>query len=250
MTFFSHISRKFLSFLILTLFTPMVSQLCAMQETTEFKAMHFFLIQHNDPLFIPQIPDEKLNIQDKNGDTLRIHATLNNQYRICDLLLERGADVNLPNNKGYTPLYIAAQLDNYELCLLFLEKGAKTEPGLYLIIGTPLHMASDRGHVKICQLLLDQGAKIIAYQDGDTPLHVAAMFGRDEVCKLLIDKNPSIINAQNKKGNTPLDIAKQLKDKYLNPNSYVDESLQFIKYEELHDGHIRTTELLAQKATQ
>lgn len=46
------------------------------------------------------------------------------RYDICKYLLDNGADVNLPNFKGNTPLHFAYEKDNKELIDLFKENGA------------------------------------------------------------------------------------------------------------------------------
>ena len=42
---------------------------------------------------------------------------------IAKLLIKKGADINKPNNKGYTPLSVACVTNNYELGKLLLESG-------------------------------------------------------------------------------------------------------------------------------
>ena len=48
---------------------------------------------------------------------------------MVELLLQHGADLNIPNNKGKTPLHEAIEendkFDNYPIVKLLLERGAK-----------------------------------------------------------------------------------------------------------------------------
>ena len=86
------------------------------------------------------------------------------------LLLESGADPNLPDCWGKTPLHGAAYVGSQEVVQLLIEGGA------YLNVSdedgrTPLHEATDRGHLEVAKLLIDNGAGLIeSDRHGETPL--------------------------------------------------------------------------------
>ncbi|MBD50837.1 MAG: hypothetical protein CMB08_02815 [Euryarchaeota archaeon] len=89
--------------------------------------------------------------------------------------LDSGADINLANENGDTPLTYAAFMGHLEIVSLLIEKGAKVN-AKGLAGWTPLHLASQRGHKKITELLIEKGADINATTDdgfGGTPLDVA-----------------------------------------------------------------------------
>jgi hypothetical protein len=65
--------------------------------------------------------DPNLEVDDKS--TLE-WAVRNDQERIARLLIEFGADVNKPDNKGNTPLISAAELNNLEMCKILVDRGA------------------------------------------------------------------------------------------------------------------------------
>ena len=68
------------------------------------------------------------------------------------LLLDRGADVNAKNERGWTPL----------------------------------HLAVRRGYTETAALLLDRGADVNAQdKDGETPLHWATVLGHTDTAELL-----------------------------------------------------------------
>lgn len=73
-------------------------------------------------------------------------------YRIIELFLEKGAYVNQTAKTGTTPLMQAAYKGNLELVELFLKYGAdlklKDKTGK-----TALDMAKERGHQNIISLL-------------------------------------------------------------------------------------------------
>lgn len=54
-------------------------------------------------------------------------ATLSGHIGIVELLLEKAADINLPNNEGWTPLIVAAGTGRLDLVELLVAKGAKVD---------------------------------------------------------------------------------------------------------------------------
>jgi ankyrin repeat protein len=166
------------------------------------------------------------NSHNLNFDTPLNQAALNNNYEICKLLIENGADVNYRSSRLYTPLHAVCYYkrkegdstsSRYELAKLLIENGA--EINVENFEGdTPLHLAASGGHYEIVKLLIESGASINKrnysgdYYSGGTPLHSAlALSHRTEdtwenkynICKLLIE-NGADVNAKNDCDNTPL----------------------------------------------
>ena len=175
------------------------------------------------------------------GRTLLWTATLREEQEIVDLLLNRGADPDLrdregpvrpsghgcirfsdlriPEDRGMTPLMLAAVLDAPaiarrlveagasldllddtrhsalgigaangcgEVVRLLLEAGADTDLRL-AEKKTALHVALDEGHPDLGLAMVRAGARVdLADRDGDTPLHVAASMGQDDVVRELL----------------------------------------------------------------
>ena len=136
------------------------------------------------------------------GWTPLLTAINNRNYQLAALLIERGADVNLPNKGGWTPLYLATDNRN-------IEGGDYPVP------------KPDRDHLEIIRILLDKGANpnmqvkdntltrtIFTmqwfFEDGATAFVRAAQSSDVELLKLLLQyrADPTIATAN---GDTALD---------------------------------------------
>lgn len=83
-------------------------------------------------------------------------ADIDKAYKMASLLLDRGADVNLAQHKGWTVLQQAAHYGRLKMAELFLangaDLGAKADDGR-----TALDMAKDNGHIELENLLAEAG---------------------------------------------------------------------------------------------
>ena len=125
--------------------------------------------------------------------------------------LDTGVDLNARGDLGVTPLHRAARYtENPDVIKALLSAGAELEAKDELE-RTPLHLAAgDNENPDITKALIDAGANLETRGDdwGFTALHCAAAWNANpDVAKVLMDAGADI-NARNKKGNTPLEIAK------------------------------------------
>jgi ankyrin repeat protein len=125
------------------------------------------------------------------------------------LLLEYGADVQMCDESGNTPLHLAVRHGHFEpeLARELLELNAEVDSrdGNR---SSPLLLASGLGDTGILQLLLSQGADVhLRDRDGSTTLHHAAFHDQLEVARILLQHGvDSEINSRNIKGSTPLHL--------------------------------------------
>ncbi|CAB0045119.1 unnamed protein product [Trichogramma brassicae] len=185
----------------------------------------------NDGLaeFFFRINDEKhqtvqVDAQDPFGNT-PLHLSLQSwPYTIngiFELLLRRGANPNLADVSGLTPLHIICQripkadlVEKFfnicdEIQLTVQINAPDTRQGY-----TPLHFALVWGYRKIAELLLRRGADPnMTDKDGSTPLHISCMRNKDyNIVAVLFEvsneKHRQVqVNAQDNLGRTPLHLA-------------------------------------------
>lgn len=123
-------------------------------------------------------------------------------------LLDHGADVNMPDRSGWTPLfYVACWVEtNAEIFGWFMAKGAAIN--VRDIKGrTALHNAVAYARPQVVELYLDHGAEINAKDnEGLTPLW-GVLADRDiQMLKLVIGQGANV-NAVSGDGRTPLCVA-------------------------------------------
>lgn len=127
---------------------------------------------------------------------------------IAQLLVERGANIEQPNEDGHTPLLIAIQIGNEQMVRMLLAHGANQN--VYDEFGdftrTALHHACLKGCLESVQVLLDAGADINLQRDnddGETALMAAAQLGYMEIVRVLLDAGGDV-NLQDNDGCTAL----------------------------------------------
>ncbi len=119
-----------------------------------------------------------------------LHVTLvDSPYadEVVPVLLAAGAQPDIQDQDGYTPLHCAVMMRNWVAVKELLDGGA--EPNVSdMFGGTPLYEAADRGYSDVALLLLDGGADPhIVTSGGWTALDAAAAGGHKEVAMLLKD---------------------------------------------------------------
>ena len=144
--------------------------------------------------------------------------------------LDAGAEVNIRDGRGETPLYKAVLWNpTPSVVELLLDRGADVDAAERHFGWRPLHMAARKGDRIVVALLLGWGADLHAKGGhGDTALHLASQFASGaeglETVRLLLDRGAEL-DARNDFGETPL---------FRSVGSYVD-------------GHPATTALLLER---
>jgi ankyrin repeat protein len=130
--------------------------------------------------------------------------TFNNVIPTAQLLLNVGANVNVKDAEGSTPLMYACDLGYPSFVQFLLNAKAKVNTK-NKHTRTALSLASEQGHTDIVRLLLAQPTINVNKKNGynRTPLDFAAEMGHTETVKLLLNAKAEV-DAKNSSDNTPL----------------------------------------------
>lgn len=147
--------------------------------------------------------------RDDRGHTPLHVAALCGQASLIDLLVSKGAVVNATDYHGSTPLHLACQKGYQSVTLLLMHYKASAEVqdnnG-----NTPLHLACTYGHEDCVKALVYfdvQTCRLdIGNEKGDTPLHIAARWGYQGIIETLL-QNGASTEIQNRLKETPLKCA-------------------------------------------
>lgn len=181
-----------------------------------------------------------LNQADEKGET---PTFLVKTVEMLKLFIENGANINIKNKFGKTPIFKYTIQNNYELLEEAIKNGADVNI-LDLNKKSALMYATSRNIQKI---LLENGASPnMKYPDGQSLIHKAIIDNNDEYVKLLLDYKPNL-SIKDSKGHRPLFYVKNPEVRELilksgaNPNEdfYLQYSLllknttaleQFLRY--------------------
>ncbi|XP_076290222.1 uncharacterized protein LOC143213811 [Lasioglossum baleicum] len=124
--------------------------------------------------------------------------------KIVELLLSKGANVNVKSESGMTTLFAASRSGYKEIVGILLKYGAECDPGAGEDI-KPLHAAAVEGHSKIVEILLKFGAEVNSRDMyGRTALHFAFRGKHEQIIRTLLEYG-SDVNIISIKNHTPLE---------------------------------------------
>ena len=127
---------------------------------------------------------------------------------ICKTLVEKNGNFNQSENKGQSPLQVAAQNGHTNVFTLLLENNEKVHQQINRAV-SPLWIAAQSGFFHVCTLLLKNNAQgNLKSNDGVSPLWIAAYNGHVDLCTLLLENNPKV-NQQRNVGASPLWVVSQ-----------------------------------------
>ena len=126
-----------------------------------------------------------------------------------DILTLRGMniDLNLKDVVGRTPLHIAAEKGNMDVAMFLIENGANVNVA-DVNGNTPLvFIINKTGNLKVIQRLLEKGATVnVQNRTGETALMYAAWHGHSAIVQLLLE-NRADVTLKNLQGRTALTLA-------------------------------------------
>ena len=159
-----------------------------------------------------------LNARNESGDSLLLSAAYSGRKDLFELLLEKGAGVNVfeasalglsdrvgeflgaepslansYSHDGWTPLHLASFFGRKDVASVLLAHGAdvnaRSRSTRFAKENTPLHAAAANRQVALAELLLAHGADVNARDgSGYTPLALAASGKNDLLVVILLEK--------------------------------------------------------------
>ncbi|CAL8334663.1 unnamed protein product, partial [Boreogadus saida] len=116
-------------------------------------------------------------------------------------------DLNQGDDHGFSPLHWACREGRSSVVDMLIMRGARINV-MNRGDDTPLHLASSHGHRDIvCKLIQCKADTNTVNEHGNTPLHYACFWGQDLVAEDLV-ANGGQVSICNKYGQTPMDKAK------------------------------------------
>jgi ankyrin repeat protein/DNA-directed RNA polymerase specialized sigma24 family protein len=169
-----------------------------------------------DPLAIPKLLLEKgadarsRDVASDGMTPLHHAAAWGGQAAVAGLLIEKGVDVNILDDFGWTPLDYAIDRGRKEMVAFFKSKGGRRTTLEYPdrpVKTARFFAAVESNDVELTHALLDDTPELAKSRGptGETPLHWAAASGSIAIIDLLL-ADKADLNAQetNKFGGTPL----------------------------------------------
>ena len=149
-------------------------------------------------------------------DTLISIAVYRGHFDVINVLIQRGANVEITNKCGWKPLHLAAMAGHFKIAELFINKGAQPDV-------LSLHHAAARSHTEIVRLFLDAGIRdecLPCKSENEswcftninrfhlcmreTALHAAVSRNNLEMTKLILQYGYTSVNCRHGSGRTAL----------------------------------------------
>jgi ankyrin repeat protein len=163
---------------------------------------------------------------DLNLSSLHL-AIIYNANTIAKYLIENGADLELKDSFGYTPLIKAVISQNIEILKILLHKKVKLE-AKNLKSRTALHVAAYVGFFEGVKVLLSNGSDLHSKDETNkTPIDLARQYLEDN--KDMNDSKKQTYNKIINYLNHKMEIEKYLKDALLLHSRLPDELIHLVK---------------------
>ncbi|XP_075144171.1 fibronectin type 3 and ankyrin repeat domains protein 1, partial [Leptodactylus fuscus] len=150
----------------------------------------------------------KADVPDKLGFSPLMVAAQRGYFRIVQLLVDHGADINQENGSGKNSLMLACFAGHLDIVQYLRRQGASWESRDRAGC-TAMHWAVDGGNVKLIEWMIGDGCEVDVkdFCSQWTPLmRVSAVTGNPDVARRLIAAGADV-NVKDKDGKSPLMVA-------------------------------------------
>lgn len=134
-------------------------------------------------------------------------AVNSNAMEIVRYLLNQGAEVDILDDDGLTPLYHAADAGQCDMIRLLCEHGANKEFSIngrpYTVLGSAIYSR----HSEAVRTLIDARTSLYSPSEAGEAIHIAAVSGNVEALELFLEKDPDSLESENPNGISPLELA-------------------------------------------
>lgn len=161
--------------------------------------------------------EDLLQYQNLKKETA-LHVTcVHDKPEFIRALINLGADPNIPDKNGNTPLHVSVELGFLMCATKIMEKANyTTEKSKELKIDlindqgmTPLHLAVRKNNLNMVKKLLDNGSsvKLAESKHGYNVLHIAVEEKAKDIVLFLLENTSIKVNGKNTSGHAPLHLA-------------------------------------------
>ncbi|XP_059839575.1 CARD- and ANK-domain containing inflammasome adapter protein [Hypanus sabinus] len=141
-----------------------------------------------------------INVINAFNETLLHIAATHGHVKIIEYLLNKGAKLEVKDNKGQLPLHRAAEKGHTAAAKVLLQAGAHSY-ALDTESKTPLHLASQNNFFSVVKLMLKEEAG--NYKRKKSFLHMAALRDESKIAEILL-KCGAAADIKDEKNRTPL----------------------------------------------
>ncbi|KAL8670597.1 MAG: hypothetical protein Q9168_004871 [Polycauliona sp. 1 TL-2023] len=147
-----------------------------------------------------------VELRGQNGYTHLHYSAVSGNTAIAAYLLSHGADLNAKDDSGFNVLQLAALFNDLDVVRLLLDDNAD--------VNMAIHIAADHEFTDVLICLIQNGADVNSKDDlGQTPLHVAISGGHYAASEILLQRGADV-DATGAYGITPMHLLVKTQDKF------------------------------------